>query len=225
MDVLSKWRQSTIKHRNQGTVSRSPSPAASARSYDEEPLSSGDEGTKDLPRVQNARTTSLSWIRWWNRSKRTRTSSEFVNEARPVIAERSSEPVDTKQVESHHSPRSPFAHPSIMQTLKVNDSTTMSRTASTASAPPVISVSVSATEATEPQEKKPSKKYAKTLRLTSGQLKQLDLKPGANTITFSLSATGVAACTARIFVWDHSDSIVVSDIDGTITKCVLVLLW
>jgi phosphatidate phosphatase LPIN len=78
---------------------------------------------------------------------------------------------------------------------------------------------------TEPQGKKPSKKYAKTLRLTSGQLKQLDLKPGANTITFSLSASGVVACTARIFVWDHSDSIVVSDIDGTITKCVLVFLW
>jgi phosphatidate phosphatase LPIN len=62
------------------------------------------------------------------------------------------------------------------------------------------------------------KKYAKTLRLTSDQLKQLDLKPGANTITFSLTASGVAACTARIFVWDNSDSIVVSDIDGTITK-------
>ena len=77
----------------------------------------------------------------------------------------------------------------------------------------------------EPQEKEPSKKYAKTLRLTSDQLKQLDLKPGANTVTFSLSASGVAACTARIFVWDHTDSIVVSDIDGTITKYVLALFW
>lgn len=71
---------------------------------------------------------------------------------------------------------------------------------------------------TIPQEKKSSKKYAKTLRLTSEQLKQLDLKPGANKITFSLSASGVVACTARIFVWDHVDRIVVSDIDGTITK-------
>jgi phosphatidate phosphatase LPIN len=76
-----------------------------------------------------------------------------------------------------------------------------------------------------PQEKKPSKKYAKTLRLTSDQLKQLDLKPGANSVTFSLSASGVVACTARIFVWDHTDSIVVSDIDGTITKYVLGLFW
>jgi len=93
----------------------------------------------------------------------------------------------------------------------------MSRTTSTASAPPVISTSVPTPEATKTQEKK-RKKYAKTLRLTSDQLKQLDLKPGANAVTFSLSASGVVACTARIFVWDHTDSIVVSDIDGTITK-------
>ena len=64
----------------------------------------------------------------------------------------------------------------------------------------------------------PERHYIKTLRLTSDQLKQLNLKKGANTITFSLSASGVVACTARIFLWDSSDLIVVSDIDGTITK-------
>lgn len=94
----------------------------------------------------------------------------------------------------------------------------MSQTVSAASAPPIISTSGLESEATEPRGKMPSKKYAKTLRLTSDQLKQLDLKPGANTVTFSLSASGVVACTARIFVWDHTDLIVVSDIDGTITK-------
>ncbi|KAF8507837.1 LNS2-domain-containing protein [Hysterangium stoloniferum] len=62
------------------------------------------------------------------------------------------------------------------------------------------------------------KKYAKTLRLTSDQLSALRLNKGANSITFSLSATGQIACTARIFVWDSTDQIVVSDIDGTITK-------
>lgn len=66
-------------------------------------------------------------------------------------------------------------------------------------------------------EKVPDKHYAKTLRLTSDQLKSLDLKKGANNITFSLSS-GVVACTARIFLWDAHDHIVVSDIDGTITK-------
>ena len=105
-----------------------------------------------------------------------------------------------------------------MQTLKTNNSVILTRTTSTTSAPLIISLATPAAEVIRPQEGGPSKKYAKTLRLTSDQLKQLDLKSGANTITFSLSASGVAACTARIFVWDHSDLIVVSDIDGTITK-------
>jgi len=222
MDALSKWRQSTLKHRNQGTVSRSPSPAASAKSDDEEPLSSGDEGTKDGPQVQNARTTSLSWIRWWNRSKRTRGSSEQrTTDARPTLPERSSEPPGTKQVEPHHLTDPSSVVLTVMQTLTTDESTSLLRTASTASAPPIISTSSPTPKVKEPREKKPSRKYAKTLRLTSNQLKQLNLKSGANTITFSLSASGVAACTARIFVWDHTDSIVVSDIDGTITKYAL----
>ncbi|KAJ3894206.1 nuclear elongation and deformation protein 1 [Lentinula edodes] len=63
-----------------------------------------------------------------------------------------------------------------------------------------------------------SRKYAKTLRLTSDQLKSLNLKPGPNSITFSLYMSGVVACTARIFLWDSTDLVVISDIDGTITK-------
>lgn len=57
------------------------------------------------------------------------------------------------------------------------------------------------------------------LRATCLQ-KQLKLKKGANTITFSVTSSysGVASCTARIFLWDASDHIVISDIDGTITK-------
>lgn len=111
-----------------------------------------------------------------------------------------------------------------MQTATTSHSTAPPRMAPTTSAPPVISTGVPAPEVTEAQEKAPHKKYAKTLRLTTAQLKQLNLKPGANTVTFSLSASGVAACTARIFVWDHTDMIVVSDIDGTITKYILALL-
>ncbi|KDQ29727.1 hypothetical protein PLEOSDRAFT_1009219, partial [Pleurotus ostreatus PC15] len=71
---------------------------------------------------------------------------------------------------------------------------------------------------TSSQSVKKRRKFVKTLRLTSDQLKSLELKPGPNSITFSLSSTGVVACTARIFVWDYTDLIVVSDIDGTITK-------
>lgn len=64
------------------------------------------------------------------------------------------------------------------------------------------------------------KTYAKTLRLTSDQLKSLNLRKGSNSITFSVTSSysGVATCSARIFLWESNHKIVVSDIDGTITK-------
>ena len=54
--------------------------------------------------------------------------------------------------------------------------------------------------------------------LTDAPQKSLNLRPGANSITFSLSTSGAVAATARIFVWDSTDLVVISDIDGTITK-------
>ncbi|KAJ1731208.1 lipin Ned1 [Coemansia biformis] len=60
-------------------------------------------------------------------------------------------------------------------------------------------------------------RYAKTLRLTSGQLKSLGLQPGANDIKF-LVPSNKAYCEARIFLYRHDTQIVISDIDGTITK-------
>lgn len=60
-----------------------------------------------------------------------------------------------------------------------------------------------------------TRNYAKTLRLTSDQLKALNLKPGANTMSFSVNK---ATCTARMYLWNGNTPIVISDIDGTITK-------
>ncbi|EFQ98507.1 lipin-1 [Nannizzia gypsea CBS 118893] len=57
--------------------------------------------------------------------------------------------------------------------------------------------------------------YAKTLRLTSDQLKALNLKPGANPISFSVNK---AVCPATMYLWSYKVPIVISDIDGTITK-------
>ncbi|CAO3616538.1 unnamed protein product [Mucor hiemalis] len=64
------------------------------------------------------------------------------------------------------------------------------------------------------------KMYAKTLRLTSDQLQHLNLKKGVNTISFSVNSAyqGTATCAAKIFFWDHDIQVVISDIDGTITK-------
>ncbi|KAI8994789.1 Lipin/Ned1/Smp2-domain-containing protein [Pilobolus umbonatus] len=67
---------------------------------------------------------------------------------------------------------------------------------------------------------KPQKVYAKTLRLTSDQLKSLNLKKGPNTVSFTVTSAywGTAVCAAKIFYWDYNIQIVISDIDGTITK-------
>lgn len=59
--------------------------------------------------------------------------------------------------------------------------------------------------------------YAKTLRLSSDQLKELDLKPGANEMSFTV---GKSTCSASMYLWRHDVPIVISDIDGTITKYV-----
>ena len=62
-----------------------------------------------------------------------------------------------------------------------------------------------------------NRNYAKTLRLTSDQLKALDLKPGENTMSFSVNR---ATCQAYMYYWKYDVPIVISDIDGTITKSV-----
>jgi phosphatidate phosphatase LPIN len=67
------------------------------------------------------------------------------------------------------------------------------------------------------EERPPRKSYAKTLRLTSEQLKMLDLKPGANPMAFTV---GKSTCPASLYLWKHDVPIVISDIDGTITKYV-----
>ncbi|PHH83443.1 hypothetical protein CDD82_759 [Ophiocordyceps australis] len=61
----------------------------------------------------------------------------------------------------------------------------------------------------------PTTSYAKTLRLTSDQLKALDLKPGENSMSFTVNR---ATCCANMYLWKEETPVVVSDIDGTITK-------
>ena len=61
----------------------------------------------------------------------------------------------------------------------------------------------------------PNRNYAKTLRLTSDQLKALDLKHGPNSMSFSVNR---ATCHAYMYYWSHKVPVVISDIDGTITK-------
>ena len=61
----------------------------------------------------------------------------------------------------------------------------------------------------------PNRNYAKTLRLTSDQLKALNLKPGPNRMSFAVNR---ATCQAYMHYWSYNAPVVISDIDGTITK-------
>ncbi|XP_064412443.1 phosphatidate phosphatase LPIN1 isoform X2 [Latimeria chalumnae] len=62
--------------------------------------------------------------------------------------------------------------------------------------------------------------FKKTLRLTSEQLKQLQLKDGPNDVVFSVTTQyqGTCRCEGTIYLWNWDDKIVISDIDGTITR-------
>ncbi|KAJ2881552.1 lipin Ned1 [Coemansia aciculifera] len=60
-------------------------------------------------------------------------------------------------------------------------------------------------------------RYAKTLRLSSAQLQSLNLRRGANDVKF-LVPSNKAYCEARIYLYRYDTQIVISDIDGTITK-------
>ncbi|GAM19951.1 hypothetical protein SAMD00019534_031260 [Acytostelium subglobosum LB1] len=73
---------------------------------------------------------------------------------------------------------------------------------------------------TTPPSMPPHSYVKKSLRPTSAQLKSLGLKKGVNTITFVVSSTlqGTRELTASIYLWDNDSKIVISDIDGTITK-------
>lgn len=88
---------------------------------------------------------------------------------------------------------------------------TSSQASSTRSSPPGSPRSISSGASSK------VKHYVKTLRLTSEMLQRLDLKAGKNTVQFKVreSKATVDAC---IFFWDSKTPVVISDIDGTITK-------
>lgn len=62
--------------------------------------------------------------------------------------------------------------------------------------------------------------YQKSLRLTSEQIKSLNLKSGANEVVFSVCTKFQGTCRTRaqIYLWESTDHIIISDIDGTVTR-------
>ncbi|KAM6948650.1 phosphatidate phosphatase LPIN2 [Aplochiton taeniatus] len=62
--------------------------------------------------------------------------------------------------------------------------------------------------------------YRKSLRLSSEQIARLKLKEGPNDVTFSITTQyqGTCRCEGTIYLWNWDDKVIISDIDGTITK-------
>ncbi|XP_043977593.1 zgc:123305 isoform X2 [Gambusia affinis] len=62
--------------------------------------------------------------------------------------------------------------------------------------------------------------YRKSLRLTSKEIESLKLRDGANKVVFSVTTQyqGTCRCEAAIYLWNWNDRVIISDIDGTITK-------
>ncbi|XP_028822537.1 phosphatidate phosphatase LPIN2-like isoform X2 [Denticeps clupeoides] len=62
--------------------------------------------------------------------------------------------------------------------------------------------------------------YKKSLRLSSDQIASLKLREGPNDVTFSITTQyqGTCRCEGTIYLWKWNDQVIISDIDGTITK-------
>ncbi|XP_056333086.1 phosphatidate phosphatase LPIN2 isoform X1 [Danio aesculapii] len=62
--------------------------------------------------------------------------------------------------------------------------------------------------------------YRKSLRLSSNQIASLKLKEGPNDVMFSITTQyqGTCRCEGTIYLWNWDDKVIISDIDGTITK-------
>ncbi|XP_016012440.2 phosphatidate phosphatase LPIN2 isoform X1 [Rousettus aegyptiacus] len=72
----------------------------------------------------------------------------------------------------------------------------------------------------EPPSHSSTTSYKKSLRLSSDQIAKLKLQDGPNDVVFSITTQyqGTCRCAGTIYLWDWNDKIVISDIDGTITK-------
>lgn len=62
--------------------------------------------------------------------------------------------------------------------------------------------------------------FRKSLRPTSDMLASMNLQEGKNVISFSVHSTlqGVQTVEAYIYLWNEDDKLVISDVDGTITR-------
>lgn len=99
-------------------------------------------------------------------------------------------------------------------TMKTRTTTTVTTTMTTSTEKDAVSDSTAA------KVKKAQTKRKRNTRLTNEELKTLDLKPGVNRISYSYTSNlfGTQKVECNLYLWDSDDKVVISDVDGTITK-------
>ncbi|KAI9489466.1 Lipin/Ned1/Smp2-domain-containing protein [Zychaea mexicana] len=208
-------RRLVFRHRNRYYASSHAGPLFTSLLLFRKPLAEVADAVQEDPtqqQVSDSRDTysfGRGWRQWLSRS-----SIAAGGGAAPSVA---STPAMTPSVEGAAGDMLSIAAAAATATeTEANETTTFTTTTKTTS----VGWSPNHTHPDEEPLDFPVKNYAKTLRLTSEQLKSLNLKKGANNVCFSVTSAyqGKATCTAKVFFWDYDVNIVISDIDGTITK-------
>ncbi|CAL1262609.1 unnamed protein product [Larinioides sclopetarius] len=128
-----------------------------------------------------------------------------------------------EQIELIQTPPSSDSTPMSSSPIDITHSIKSHLDTSSLSPPETVAQSqLSAKSTSEPEgtDKPQKEKYIKSLRLTSKQIENLNLQDGPNEFVFSVTTAyqGTTKCTCQVFLWNYDDKIVISDIDGTITK-------
>jgi phosphatidate phosphatase LPIN len=183
MDALVLWRTTALQSHHTDLPSRAPSPSPQS---EEEPLSSSDE-RDDIKRSDSdpielsRKPTSSSWSRWWSRS-RIREGDASSKGNRPELRETASDAVGLYMIRVRNKADNNLgvkvvSHGTQLDTLSMRPSAVSRIAFPSASAPPstpVVQPKPENAEAPAPEVlingHAHSKKFAKTLRLTSDQL-------------------------------------------------------
>ncbi|XP_076260266.1 phosphatidate phosphatase LPIN isoform X2 [Rhynchophorus ferrugineus] len=152
------------------------------------------QGSKDKPPEAKSQTNKSSWWSWRSKSSREATPAKEEPKIKPAPAEVAEE----------------------VQEIKVEIPVT--EVAEVKEEQKVTEKQEIVEEETSP--KISPDKCRKTLRLSSKQISSLNLRDGMNEVQFSVTTAyqGTTRCHCHLYKWKWDDKIVISDIDGTITK-------